>query len=141
MANEWVVTAGLSLQVADGSGNRQYRSAPSQFLSDLEDMRGPTPGHLLVAVTGTDVSLTQLATPGFCRIQNLDTTNYVTVGIYDGASYFPLMEVGPEEFYVVKLYRFLGSEFVGTGTPADVNTLRLMANTAACKVLVEAFNR
>jgi len=141
MANEWTISAGISLQVAGGSGNRQIRSAPMQFQADLEDLRGPTPGHLLVAVTGTDVSLAQLATPGFCRIQNLDTTNYVIAGIYDGVSFFPMIEIGPEEFYVVKLYRFLGSEFVGTGTPADVNTLRLMANTAACKVIVEAFNR
>jgi len=141
MANEFTITSGLSLSVAPASGNRQYRSVPTQFQADLEDLRGPTPGHLLVATTGTDVSLAQLATPGFCRVQNLDTANYVTLGIYDGASYFPLMEIGPEEFYVFKLYRFFGSEFVGTGTPSDVNTLRLKADTAACKVLVEAFNR
>lgn len=137
MANE--ATVGSSLQIKVGS--LDYQARPTAFKADVSTGRGPTPGVLLVATTGTNVSFAQLSYPGLCRIQNLDSTNYVILGIYDGASFHPLLELLPGETYVVRLYRYLGSEFVGTGTNADVNNLRLMAIGAACRVLVEAFEK
>jgi hypothetical protein len=137
VANEATVTAGLQI----AKGNLSYVSRPNQFRADVDGIGGPTPGQINVPVTGIDVDLSVLSTPGLCRIINLDSTNYVFGGIYDGASFFPLFEVLPGECYVFRLYRHLGDEFVGTGTPADVNTLRIMADTAECKVSVEAFEK
>lgn len=142
MANEAVFGSTLAITWPSSSGGTQYRSLPGQVTATLEEMIGPVPGMVTATVAGTTVDLSLLNTPGPCRIMNLDVTNYVTLGIYDGAAYFPLVEVRPGESFVFRLYRFLGSEFTGTGTgtPADVNTLMVKADTAACKVLIEAFN-
>ena len=142
MADEAVVHSSLQIQASSGTLN--YRSNPSAFIADVDGSKGPTPGAITVAITGTSISLAELTTPGFCRVQNLDdtdSTNYVLLGIYDGASFFPLMELLPGEFFVFRLWREFGSEFVGTGTPADNNVLRAMAVGGAVDLLVEAFER
>lgn len=138
MANEANIRTSLQIR----KGNVVYQSQPTGFAADITGTaKGPTPGAISVAVTGTNVDLSQLTTPGLCRIQNLDETNYITVGIYDGVSFFPLMELLPDESFVIRLFRFIGDEYVGTGTPADVNYLRIKADTAACVALVEAFEK
>lgn len=139
MSNEATVSSGLVIN----KNSLQYQSRPASHRVDVTGTKGPTPGALAVAVTGVNVDLSQLTTPGLCRITNLESSggNYVMVGKYDGTSFHPLMEVGPGESYVIKLYRYLSAEWVGTGTPADVNTMRLMADTAAVNVLVEAFEK
>lgn len=141
MADEIRINAGLTVTLAPGSSSQQYQSLPNYQTDDIVTVGGPTPGTISVAVTGTDVNLSALTDPGWCRVQNLDITNFVTLGIYDGATYFPFLELGPEQFVVVKLYRDLGKEFVGTGSTAGGNTFRIQADTAACKVKVEAFER
>lgn len=123
-----------SLQI--NKGNLRYSSQPTAFRADVSGTNGPTPGAIAVATTGTNVSFAALTTPGLCRLMNLDSTNYVTWGIYDGAFFFPLGEILPGESYVIRLSRILGSESPGTGTG---NSLRMVANTAACNVAVEAF--
>lgn len=135
MANEVTVTS--SLQIRKGSFT--FRSLPTSFKANLNTASGPKPAGLTVSTLGTNVDFSGLITPGFCWIYNQDTTNYVSVGIYDGTTFFPLLEVGPQEGYVVKLSRNLGNEFLGTGTPSDVNYMRLMASVASCEVIVAAF--
>lgn len=137
MANEITVNCGLNIK----NGSLDYAARPNSFRADMSTIGGPTPGTIAVPVTGVQIDLSGLSTPGICRIQNLDTTNYVTVGIYDGVSYFPLMELLAGESFIIRLYRHLGDEFVGTGTPSDVNQLYAMADTAECKLLVEAFEK
>lgn len=137
MANE--ITVASNMRVA--KGNLNYTSSPSGFRVTMTGLGGPTPGGILVAVTGTNINLTALTTPGMCRILNLDTTNFVTLGVYDAASFYPLLEIGPGESYVFKLSRYVNEEFIGTGTNADANNLRLMADTAECLVVIEAFEK
>ena len=140
MANEAVVRT--SLQIKDGT--LFYQSQPTAFVADVSTGLGPTPGLVTVPVTGVSVSLAALTTPGFAFIQNLDATNFIMVGVYDGTSFFPLLELLPGECYVVRLCRHLGDEFVGTGTPADANALRLMADPlggASCYARVEVFEK
>lgn len=140
MANEATVGCGLSIRV----DNINYRSYPTQFKADVDEATGPTPGELVVTNAGKNVDLSSITTPGLCRIQNRSTTEFVLVGIYDGASFFPLMELLPGEAYVIRLYRDLGAEFTGTGTgtPADINTLQLKVTGAtSARVLVEVFGR
>lgn len=132
------VRVNASLQV----GSR-YASRPSSFLGTLTNDVGPAPGNVLCSIHGTLIDLSQLTIPGYTRIQNLDPTNFVEVGVWDTvtAVFYPIDELLPGETYIRRLSRNLGGE-EGTGTIAATGATRLMvkANTAACNVLVEAFS-
>lgn len=140
MANE--ATIQTSLQIVKGS--KQYRSIPSSFRADVSGSGGPTPGAILVSTAGTDVDLTQLTSPGLCRIQNTDAGNYVEVGVWnpDQSEFYPLMRILPGESYVLRLSPQINKEYsgVGTGTTAEHNTLRIKAANQPCVVIVEAFD-
>lgn len=141
MANEATVTSNLRIV----AGNINYQSQPTSFRATVTGRKGPTPGAIAVSTAGTDVDLSELTTPGLCRIQNLDTTNYVQVGIWepDTSKYYPIMELLAGESYVFRLSRDVGEQYAGTGTGTDTpnNTLRLKAFGAACNVVVEAFEK
>lgn len=141
MANE--ITVNISLQVK--SGNLNYRSQPTVFRADMDGVKGPTPGSITVPVTGVSVSFSELTTPGFCRLQNLDETNYVEYGILDtlGSVFYPLGELLPGEIAIIRLSRNLGESYptTGTGTSASVNQLHFKANTDSVNVNVEAFEK
>jgi hypothetical protein len=140
MSNEIRITS--SLQVTKGS--LKYISQPTAFLANLNTAEpiGPTPGSFTATVGGTDVNLTALTgLGGVCRMMNVDPTNFVTVGIWDGAKFQPLFELLPGEVYAVRLSRELGKDYgTGTGTTGSGNTMRIKADTASCIVLVEAFD-
>lgn len=139
MANEATVRAALSIRV----GNIDYQSRPSTFLADVAEGTGPTPGEISVGVNGTDVDLTAVTTPGLCFLQNRDDTNYVDYGVYDpeSAKFYPLGRLLAGECFVLRLSPRIESEYgTGTGTTGPTtNTLRMQANGAACRVLVEVF--
>lgn len=140
MADEAQIRSSLQIDI----GNLEYRSNPTAFTADVSGSIGPTPGAFSVAVTGTDVNLSELTTPGLARIMNLDTTNYVSYGAWDGSSiFFPLGELLPGESFILRLSRDLGKEFgTGTGTTgAPNNTFRFKADTAAVICIVEAFEK
>ena len=135
MSNEATVQS--SLRIAQG--NLTYRSPVTSYKADVAGANGPTPGTVLAATTpGTDVSLSELtALGGLCEIRNLDATNFVTVGSWDGAVFHPLLELKPGEQAAVRLSRYLRTSMSGT---ALLYTLRLIADTAACRVNVMAFD-
>ncbi len=141
MADEAQIRSSLSIV----SGKLEYRSQPTAFNADVTGSKGPVPGAIQVTTAGTDVDFSELTTPGLCRLMNLDPTNFVVYGIWDPEShtFFPLGELLPGEFAVLRLARDLQEEMgtaAGTGTTgADTNRLRFKAHTAACNVLVEAF--
>ena len=144
MSNE--VRINNSLQIKVGSIN--HSSRPTAFTDDLSDTKGPTPGAITVALVGTDVDFSELTTPGYCRIANLEAkgdSSYVEYGVWDpeGARFYPLGEILPGQFYTIRFSRWLQEEFgsgSGTGTAgADTNRFRLKAHGAASDVLVEAF--
>lgn len=135
-------TIQTSLQIS--KSGLEYQSRPTSFRADVTGKKGPTPGAITVAVLGTSITFSELTTPGFCRIQNLDDTHFVEVGIYDPElnRFYPLLELQAGETYVFRFSRNLQEEYgiTGTGTFAPgANRLRLKADTAACSVLVEAF--
>lgn len=146
MANEARINSSLQISNVTSSA-LDYASRPSSFNADVgSGAAGPTPGIVVATVQGVSVDLTKITTPGgFCRIINLDPTNFVEVGIWDpeGATFYPLMELLAEEFYVIRLARNLQQEYgTGTGTTgAGTNRLRLKADTASCDVVVEAFDK
>ena len=140
MANEAEVRS--SLQIT--GGDTEYRSQPTTFLADVSDVtKGPTPGLVVATVAGVDVDLSLLTVPGLCRIQNKDDTNFIEVGIWDGVTFYPLMDFLPGESFPIRLSASLGDEFgTGTGTSGpSINTLRIKADTAPCNVIVEAFEK
>jgi hypothetical protein len=145
MSNEATIRSSLIILKDDGSGTTllQYAGQPTAFQADVTGTFGPTPGAFAASTAGTDVDLTELTTPGLCRIMNQDDTNYVTVGMWDpeGSTFYPMMELLPGETYVFRLSRSIEEEYsTGTGTTgANTNRLRIKADTAACNVLVEAF--
>lgn len=146
MANEATIRTTLQIRKSDDDGNviLDYQSRPSGFTADVDGSKGPCPGSIAVSVSGTDIDFSQLTTPGLCRIMNQDSTNYVTLGVYepDTDFFYPILEFPPFESYVVRLARFLETESTGTGTLVGYNSrLQLRANTDTCNVLVEAFER
>ena len=139
MSREANITS--SLQIT--KGNLTYQSLPPGFSADVAGAKGPTPGSVSVSTDGTDVDFSQLTTPGLCRIMNQDASNFVTYGTWDpdDSTFRPLGELKPGESFILRLSRQLGQvQGVGVGTVEPTNnTLRLKADTAACNVLVEAF--
>jgi len=145
MADEARIQNSLFLK----TGGLEYQSRPTAFTLDVSTGAGPTPGLINVSVSGTDLDLSQLTTPGLAVFQNLDLTNYVTLGPYepDTDFFYPFIELPPAETnegkpFVMLLSRFLKRELTGTGTLVGYNsTIRLVAKTATCKVKVEVFEK
>src|ERR1017187_871711 len=141
MSNEAQIQLSLNITKSVG-GNLNYRSYPTMFNADVNGAMGPTPGAIEVTTAGVDINFSQIATyPGLCLITNQDDLNWVSYGIYDPtiSRYFPLGEVLPGEFFLLRLSRELGEIFApgtgtGTGGPSN-NTLRFKAHTNNCIVL------
>lgn len=140
MPNEITVRANLSIR----NGSLNYSSQPSVFQADQAVSIGPTPGTMLVSTNGVDVDLSELTTPGLCRLQNLSETNIIDVGRFDPDSnkFYPFLKLKPGESYVVRLSEHITEEYLGTGTgtTSSATTLRAKARNAASRLLVEAFN-
>ena len=124
----------------------RYQSQPTGFSADISNARGPSPGYIKVATTVTAVDLSELTQAGLCRITNLSETYRIEVGIKDvaDAKFYPLMELLPEEFFLIRLSRNIGVEedVPGTGTTGPINSLAIRAVGApsTVDVLVEAFD-
>ncbi len=127
MANE--ITIRSTLEITKGS--LQYVNRPGFFQADFDGTIGPAPGALLISTGGTNILLTQLTIPGLCVIKNYDATNFVQVGIDDAVTFFPLMDILPGESYVIRLANDVDTS----------NNLHMKADTAACEVSVEAFEK
>jgi hypothetical protein len=132
-------TVRSSLQILKQSGSLtvlDYQSRPSTFTADVAGTKGPVPGAISVTTAGVDVNLSELTTPGLCRLMNLDAANYVQYGVWDGVTFHDLGELLPGETFVIRLSRNIG---LGTGTVYE--NLRLRANSATCICVVEAFEK
>jgi hypothetical protein len=141
MADEATLRISLSIR----KGNLTYQSQPTAFNADVTGTNGPAPGAFNVSTDGTNVDLSELTTPGLCRLMNLDDTNYVELR-HVGAGHVQVLPArrnsARRKSTCIRLSRHLASEYAATGTSpyrTHNNTLRLKANTAACKCVVEAF--
>jgi hypothetical protein len=145
MSNEIQVRSSLRVK----NGNRDYRSNPTSFQRNqvASSPAGETPGEVTITTSGTDISLSHLTEAGACWFHNVDTVNFVTLGIYDPDTlvFYPFLEVGPGECYPVILSRRIGYQYPGAGTATSGGgsspRLRGKADTASCKVVVHAFDR
>lgn len=144
MANEATVRSMLQIKKTSGSITQiEYTSSPSTFQADVTGTKGPSPGAVTVTTSGTNIDLTELTTPGLCRISNQDATNYVEVGVKDASTsvFYPLMELLPGESYVIRLSRNVGEEYYSTTGTDTGNSIHCKANTASVVVLIEAFEK
>lgn len=116
-----------------------HQTRPAAFTADVTGSSGPYGGTRTVTETGEAVDLTDVGTPGLCRIMNQSESYYLMVGVHDGTSFFPLLELLPGESFCFRLHRFLGVEYVGTGTPADANSLWLQSVGGGVPALIEVF--
>lgn len=144
MANEAQVRSQLTIQKRSGSLSLiDYRSGPATFVATVSGTKGPVPGAFRATEDGTDVDLSELDSPGLCRVMNLDADNPVTLGRWDNDAerFYPVMKLLPGESFVIRLADDVADEYsgTGTGTTAASTTLRVKAHNAACNVLVEAF--
>lgn len=139
MAREANIVTSLRIN----KGNIRYQNQPTNFVADVSGSKGPTPGAITATTAGTDVDLSELTTPGLCRIQNTDDANYVQVGVWnpDQNEFYPVMRLLPGESFVIRLDPHVNQEYeqTGTGTTGQLNTLRILAANASCVVVVEAF--
>lgn len=132
MSNEAIVRVSLQIK----KDNVDYQSRPNAFQADIVTASGPTPGEVTVTTSGVDISLTELsALGGLCKLTNLDLTNWVEYGTKAGSYFSPLGEIKPGETYIIRLSRNLVIGSLGTAT----HTFSFRANSASCKVLIEAF--
>lgn len=119
MANE--ITVNLSVSVNNGNLKKRLGTDRGTFSLNQAAAGGPTPGYVTIGTTEESIAFAELSTVGLCVLTNLDATNYVrwgfATGVYGG-------RLNPGESAMFRL---------NPGT-----TLYLIANTAACKCLVEA---
>lgn len=124
MANEATITAQLRID----KNNVKYNSPNSTFQGDVTGKDGPVPGAISVTTSGTDISFSELTTPGYVEFRSLedDGGNFVEFGIWDGATFHELGELLPGENYILRLSR-------------NMTGLRFKADTAAVNVFIGAF--
>jgi hypothetical protein len=124
----------LSLNISKGN-LQEVKSYSTTF--DVTSGKGPSPGAITVPTSGVNVSFDNLSDPGPCVIYNLDSTNYVSYGTWDGATFTALGEIPAGQFaYIPRVAATLDA---GTGTSGP--NLRLVADTASCNVQVLAYDR
>lgn len=140
MANE--ITVRCSFRATKGNLNFPTPGR-GVFQATMNGSKGPSPGVLTIGVNLTLVDFSELATPGMCYLENLDTVNYVEWGLWDSYQnqFGVIGELKPGESSVFRLSRFLGREQIpGTGTTPTGNPTRfaMKAAEAPCDVLVMA---
>jgi hypothetical protein len=118
MANE--ITASAAFRVVNGFSIFEQ---PARSVSVTQTAKGgPTPGAISVGTSEESTTFPELTTEGWIFMQNNDTTNYVQWGFSTGV-YGGRIKAG--EFAMFRMEPAL--------------TLYLIANTAACNVLVYGF--
>lgn len=122
MANEITITATL-----------EYLRTYSKAVADLvkakkfsQTTQGHQGGEWTVGTAEEDLTLSDVAAPGFAIFVNTDPTNYVELGYSDGGTMKALVRLRTGE---PALFRVNGAL-----------TIRAKANTAACKVAYLVLN-
>lgn len=117
MANE--ITATIGLQLINGNLRATFPQLSRQY---TQTIAGLSDQVLSIGTSAEDVSFTDVTTPGIVVLHNLDSTNYVSYGMSDGGTIKTLGKLSAGDVHTFRL--------------AASTTLRMQANTAACKVRV-----
>ena len=117
MANEITLTVGL--QVVNGNNRVSFPQVARQY---TQTNTGHSDQVLSIGTSEENVSFGDIVTPGLYILHNLDSTNYVEYGKSDGGTMKEINQLKAGDVHVGRL--------------ASGETLRMLANTAACKVRV-----
>jgi len=117
MANEITLTVGL--QLVNGSLRAQFPNVASQYTQTTSGMSDQV---LSIGTSEENVAFGDVASPGVTVLHNLDATNYVTYGMSDGGTMKAIGQLKPGDKHTIRI--------------APSATLRMLADTAACKVRV-----
>ena len=117
MASE--ITLSLGLQLVNGSLRAQFPQVSSQY---TQTTSGLSDQVLSIGTSEENVAFGDVATPGLTVLHNLDSTNYVDYGMSDGGTMKAVGRLKAGDKHIIRI-------------GASV-TLRMQANTAACKVRV-----
>lgn len=102
MANE--ISASGSLRCTNGTFT--YNRSTSKTINQAAS--GMASGVQKVGTTHEAIGVTDLTTPGWSQFTNLDSTNYVELGVVVSATFYPFAKLLPGESWVGRL---------GTATP------------------------
>jgi hypothetical protein len=122
MANEIKVTASIS--VTNGTLIFPAVGAAQQSITQ-STLGGGGPGYLSIGTSEEAITFTDVGTLGWCWIKNLDATNFVKWGPESAGAMVAVGKLKAGESCVFRLM---------TGV-----TLRMQADTAACKVQIHCF--
>lgn len=118
MANE--ITLGVTMTVTNGY-YRLARNISQSF--NQATPGGGNPGIVSVSTTAGNLSFTGMTQRGYTFVHNLDTTNYIELGIDDSGTFVPVIKLKAGEF---ALFRWTASQ-----------TIQARANTATCRVQID----
>jgi hypothetical protein len=118
MADEIRITAAISVDNGNLSFSQNYGSKSY----DQTNIGGPTPGMVEIGTVEESQAFTELTTPGWVTLQNLDDTNFVewgfSTGVYGG--------------------KLMPGDTAGPFRLNSATTLYLKADTASCRVVINA---
>lgn len=115
MANE--VAVQVSLQVTNGNLSFLKRDS---YNADQSAAGGPSNGVQEIGTSHELVSITDITNKGFVYFGNLDSTNFVEIGVDVTASFYPLAKLAAGESAVLRL-----SPSVAVYAKADTAAVKL----------------
>ncbi|GIW60117.1 MAG: hypothetical protein KatS3mg087_1183 [Patescibacteria group bacterium] len=98
MANE--ISATLSINIVNG---KLLENIAEFFQANQSNAFGPLPGFQKIGTTHEQIVLTDLGTPGIGLFKNLDTVNFVELGLVVAGTFYPLIKIKPGEYAFFRL--------------------------------------
>lgn len=121
MANE--IRTNLTVNVSNGSFKDNFQ--PGTIQMNQSTAAGGNPGTVAIGTSEEDVAFGDV-TPGLVVMQNLDPTNFVKYGPKSAGSMVLMGKISPGKI----AYFELGAAV----------TLRMVADTGACNVLIKGYS-
>lgn len=119
MASEF--TENFNVQCLNGNYKYQFVKGNAVY---SQTAQGAVSGLNTVTTSAVAVPLASVTAMGKAMFHNCDTTNYVQLGITVSATFYPIMNIQPDEWIWVRLDPALISG----------NVLQWKAHTASCEV-------
>lgn len=116
------IVASLACSIINGTFRDDPNIQPVTIAQSA--VGGGNPGTITITTSEADIA-TNLTTPGFCIIENLDDTNFFTIGPKSAGAMVAFIKLKPGEFAVLRL--------------AASVTLRAIADTASVKARIRAY--
>jgi len=97
------ITVNLTFNVNNPSTGGGYSNSVRASQQYTQNAQGANGEVVSIPTTATNIDLTNLTTYGWAYFQNLDTTNFVTVGLSVSAVYYSFLKLKPGEIALLRL--------------------------------------